>query len=239
MSYFLKIWMKQQSILKFADPVPNQSVMGLVPGLIDSFFSWENSIHATTTPWNWVSHWKSCHPMAWISTWNPTSRSCSGMDPTNPSFFLSLHIVFANVILCTLLNCWFQALSILCLNVDRPAGCLAWLTLWIYTDICTNYFRWRLHVFFFIPNFWRVHDDLISTRKTTRLFHEHLQSGHQVHSVLASIFLKSVIRKSRHMISFRFVFFPCNNFICHLPNMRQQLIEASSSVRWTSYATVP
>ena len=48
------------------------------------------------------------------------------------SFFLSLHIVFANVILCTLLNWWCQALSILCLSVDRPAGCLAWLTLWIY-----------------------------------------------------------------------------------------------------------
>ena len=47
---------------------------------------WENSIHATTTPWNWVSRWKSCHSMAWISTWHPISRSCSGMNPTNPCF---------------------------------------------------------------------------------------------------------------------------------------------------------
>ena len=37
MSYFVKIWMKQQSILKLADPVPNRSAMGSVLVLIDSF----------------------------------------------------------------------------------------------------------------------------------------------------------------------------------------------------------
>ena len=48
------------------------------------FYNRENSIHATTTLWNWVSRWKSCHSMAWISTWDPISTSCSGMNPTNP-----------------------------------------------------------------------------------------------------------------------------------------------------------
>ena len=61
------------------------------------FFSWENSIHATTTPWNWVSRWKSCHSMAWISTWNPISRSCSGMDPTDP--YIIIFIVFSPFLL--------------------------------------------------------------------------------------------------------------------------------------------
>ena len=61
-------------------------------------FFWENSIHATTTLWNWVSCSKSCHSMAWISTWNPISRSWSGMDPTDPikygclCIFLVVHL---------------------------------------------------------------------------------------------------------------------------------------------------
>ena len=54
---------------------------------------WENSIHATTTPWNWVSCWKSCHSMAWISTWDPISRNWSGMDPTDPKKNPSLFVI--------------------------------------------------------------------------------------------------------------------------------------------------
>ena len=75
MSYFLKIWMKQQSILKFADPVPNQSVMGSVPGLIDSFFlsfsahcfRERDSLHIVELLVSGSQHLMSqCRPTSWM-----------------------------------------------------------------------------------------------------------------------------------------------------------------------------
>ena len=57
---------------------------------------WENSIHATTTPWNWVSRSKSCHSMAWFSTWDPTLKNCSGTDQNDP---FSIGLVYC---------CWLE-----------------------------------------------------------------------------------------------------------------------------------
>jgi len=56
-------------------------------GMVLAFYFRENSIRATTTPWNWVSRSKSCHSMAWFSTWDPTLRNWSGMDQNDPLFY--------------------------------------------------------------------------------------------------------------------------------------------------------
>ena len=46
-------------------------------------------IHATTISLNWISCWNPCHWVAWFWTWNPISRSCSGMNRIFPFWMVN------------------------------------------------------------------------------------------------------------------------------------------------------